>query len=311
MASNGTVPTTTTVHSGGPAVELPPAKVRLIQEINFGASVDRRLASMRDLVLRMPPTSRVARSHEMSAGNETANVLVLPEMWPVGFFNFSGYEEFANQYFHDFEELLKELSSSFDCWIFGGSAPYRAGDAYYNRSVVISPGGEARYFDKLHLFPYKSREADILTRGTQLVAFDSPLGQTGVLTCFDLRFPEAFRALRRQGCEAYVVVAAWPKPRLRHWKALLVARAIENQAWVIGVNGHGLDFGTELGGGSMIVAPDGTAVTELTDESHSQVVEVSPGSPGRLRENFPFNDSTISELLENASTFPISSTAAR
>ena len=283
----------------------------MIQKVNFGASVDHRLNNMMDLILRTSPTPHTDSNRDASTKVETSNVLVLPEMWPVGFFNFDKYQDFADKHFHRFETFLKEISSSLKCWVFGGSGPYRVGESYYNRAVAMSPAGDTYYFDKLHLFAYKSREAEILTSGRQLVAFDSPLGKTGMLTCFDLRFPEAFRALREQGCEAYVVVAAWPKTRLRHWKALLIARAIENQAWVIGVNGHGLDFGTELGGGSMIVAPDGRTITELTDESQSQIVTISPDTPRQIREEFPFNDSTIPELLGALSTFPISSSVAK
>lgn len=311
MDSKGASRTASSVHPEDAAVESPLVKIRLIQEVNFGASAEQRLNGMRDMVLRPPSTSDLHISQESSTENGTFNVIVLPEMWPVGFFNFSKYREFANKHFMRFESLIKYVSSSLNCWVFGGSAPYRSGGSYYNRSVIVSPDGDTHYFDKLHLFPYKSQEADILTRGTQLVAFDSPLGKTGILTCFDLRFPEAFRTLRQQNCEAYVVVAAWPKPRLRHWKALLIARAIENQAWVIGVNGHGLDFGTELGGGSTIVAPDGTVVLELADEPQSQLVEFSPGLPGKLRGEFPFNDSTLPHLLGSASTFPIAKSAPR
>ena len=232
-------------------------------------------------------------------------MVVLPEMWPVGFFNFEGYRSFAHELFDDYHDLIGELSSTLGCWVFGGSGPFASGDEYVNRSVVASPAGNYYYFDKLHLFTYQSREAEVLTPGSTLVAFDGPLGRTGILTCFDLRFPESFRALRRQGCEAFVIVAAWPEPRVAHWKALLLARAIENQAWVIGVNGCGVDFGTALGGGSMIVAPDGTVVTELADEPVSQDVEISAALTGRVRAQFPFHESTIADLLEQPSTFPI------
>lgn len=304
--------TTSTPTSGpprGPKIEPHLVGIRLVQEVNFGPSAEQRLSGMRDLLLPALLSTSPPEGREIHSEDETQFILVLPEMWPVGFFNFNEYREFANKYFNRFEALLHDISSSLKCWVFGGSAPYRMGDSYYNRSVALSPTGDAHYFDKLHLFAYKSQEADILTRGAQLVAFNSPLGKTGVLTCFDLRFPEAFRTLREQGCAAYVIVAAWPKPRLQHWKTLLVARAIENQAWVIGVNGHGLDFGTELGGGSMIVAPDGAIVTELADESHSQSVYISPNFPMRIRETFPFNDSRIPDLIGTTPTFPVSTSA--
>ncbi|WP_374999845.1 nitrilase-related carbon-nitrogen hydrolase [Aeromicrobium sp. CTD01-1L150] len=276
-------------------------RIRMVQQVAFGESPRHRMAAMRRALLAAPFPDPAAPD----APRGVQNVLVLPEMWPVGFFNFDAYRTFAHDLFEDYEQLVVELAGTMDCWVFGGSAPFASGETYHNRSVVASPAGELRHFDKLHLFAYQSREAEILTPGSALVAFESPLGSTGILTCFDLRFPESFRALRRQGCEAFVVVAAWPLPRVAHWKALLVARAIENQAWVVGVNGCGEDFGTQLGGGSMIVAPDGTVVADLADEPSSQDVVVSASLTHRVREQYPFHDSIIADLLEKPTTFAV------
>jgi predicted amidohydrolase len=260
---------------------------------------------MREHVLARPFAESEDVPHQQPFSDNVENVLVLPEMWPVGFFNFDGYQSFANRHYDEYHQLLGELSRTLNCWTFGGSAPFRRGEEYFNRSVVMSPAGACHYFDKLHLFAYRSREAEILSRGSRLVAFASPLGMTGVLTCFDLRFPESFRALRAKGCQAFVIVAAWPKQRVAHWKALLVARAIENQAWVIGVNGSGEDFGTELGGGSMIVGPDGSVVLDLVDESASQGAVIAAGLADQIRAEFPFHDSAIPDLLGHSSAFPV------
>lgn len=270
-------------------------QVRMIQEVAFGADPQDRFAGMRALIERLGS----------DPAGEDSGVLVLPEMWPVGFFNFDGYRDFADRHFTDYQEFVRTVSATSKCWTFGGSAPCRVGDAYVNRSVVSSPSGDLYTFDKLHLFAHQSREAEVLTRGDTLVAFDGPFGETGILTCFDLRFPECFRPLRDAGCEAFVVVAAWPAPRVSHWKALLRARAIENQAWVIGVNATGEDFGTDLGGGSMVIGPDGSVVADLTDEPVSDLIDVDPGLPRRVRAQFPFHASTIGGLLGHAATFPI------
>ncbi|MGJ9421083.1 nitrilase-related carbon-nitrogen hydrolase [Aeromicrobium sp. CF3.5] len=283
-----------------PSQELP-VRIRMVQQVAFGESPRHRLVAMRRALLASPFPDPAAPE----APQGVQNVLVLPEMWPVGFFNFDGYRSFAHDLFDDYQQLVVELAASMGCWVFGGSAPYANGEQFHNRSVVASPEGELHYFDKLHLFAYQSREAEILTAGSTLVAFQSPLGNTGILTCFDLRFPESFRALRWQGCEAFVVVAAWPLPRVAHWKALLVARAIENQAWVVGVNGCDVDFGTELGGGSMIVAPDGTVVADLVDEPRSEDVIVSASLTARVREQFPFHDSILPNLMDQPMSFPI------
>ena len=282
-----------------------PVHVRLVQQVALGTSSEERLSRMRERVLATSFPEPRAGSRDHHASNDAQNLLVLPEMWPVGFFNFDEYRSFADNYYDDFHILIDEFSKTLNCWTFGGSAPFKRGEEYFNRSVVMSPTGGCHYFDKLHLFAYRSREAEILTGGSRLVAFDSPLGMTGVLTCFDLRFPESFRALRERGCQAFVIVAAWPKQRVAHWKALLVARAIENQAWVIGVNGSGVDFGTELGGGSMIVGPDGAVALELTDEAASQCIAIAAELTNQTRAQFPFHDSAIPDLLGHSSAFPV------
>lgn len=276
-----------------------PVRIRIVQQVATGESPRQRMDVMREAVLADPFPSPEA------APERVENVVVLPEMWPVGFFNFDGYQPFAREFFGEYQQLVVELASTLDAWVFGGSAPAQVGSEYRNRSVVSSPSGDLHHFDKLHLFTYQSREAEVLTAGSSLVAFDTPLGRTGILTCFDLRFPEAFRALRRDSCDAFVVTAAWPAPRVAHWKALLVARAIENQAWVVGVNGTGVDFGTELGGGSMVVAPDGTVLTNLDDEAQSPDVLISASLARQVRDQMPFHRSTLPALLERLSTFSI------
>jgi omega-amidase len=115
--------------------------------------------------------------------------------------------------------------------------------------------------------------------------------------CYDLRFPELFRAGLDKGAEAYALGACWPKTRQHHWRALLIARAIENQAFVLGVNRVGTDpngafgNGLEYIGGSLVVGPTGEIVGELGAEEAVLSVEVDAGAVRRWREKFPaWND---------------------
>lgn len=111
--------------------------------------------------------------------------------------------------------------------------------------------------------------------------------------CYDLRFPELFRLGLDQGAEAYALGACWPKSRQHHWRALLIARAIENQAFVLGVNRVGRDpngafgGGLEYVGGSMVVCPTGEIVGELGAEEKVLSVEIDVGAVKRWREKFP------------------------
>jgi omega-amidase len=111
--------------------------------------------------------------------------------------------------------------------------------------------------------------------------------------CYDLRFPELFRIGLDQGAQAYALGACWPKSRQHHWRALLIARAIENQAFVFGVNRVGKDpngafgGGLEYAGGSIVVSPTGEIVGELGAEEAVLSVEIDPGAVKRWREKFP------------------------
>jgi predicted amidohydrolase len=109
-----------------------------------------------------------------------------------------------------------------------------------------------------------------------------------LVTCYDLRFPELFRSLTAAGAEAFVVPAGWPARRIEHWRVLLRARAIENQAWVLGVNGVGEHAGVVLGGRSAVIDPWGEVVVEaLPDRECLVVAELVTDAVGQTRASFP------------------------
>ena len=147
----------------------------------------------------------------------------------------------------------------------GGSQLYRVGgrrDACArrrgrNEAVAFGPdGSETARYCKLHPFSYAG-ETDHYAPGAEVVTFDWEGITVAPLICYDLRFPEAFRAAVRKGAELYAVIANWPEPREQHWAALLDARAIENQAYVLGVNRVGSDPNTAYAGRSRIIDPRG------------------------------------------------------
>ena len=107
------------------------------------------------------------------------------------------------------------------------------------------------------------------------------------LVCYDLRFPEAFRRATVAGANLLLVIANWPTPRLAHWTQLLIARAIENQAYVVGVNRCGADPQVPYPGGSVVIDPRGQIITQLDSK------------PGVLRA-----DLKLAELLEYRQAFP-------
>jgi len=119
-----------------------------------------------------------------------------------------------------------------------GSMLESDGDEHiYNTSLLIDARGEiiARY-RKIHLFSYGSKERRSLAPGSDVVVVDTPFGMIGMSICYDLRFPELYRALVKKGAEIIVCPAAWPYPRLEHWLILNRARAIEEQCYLVSCN---------------------------------------------------------------------------
>jgi predicted amidohydrolase len=135
--------------------------------------------------------------------------------------------------------------------------------------------------------------AAAVSGATDARATDSPRLKVCPAICYDLRFPELFRLGLDQGAEAFALGACWPKTRQHHWRALLIARAIENQAFVFGVNRVGQDpngafgNGLEYIGGSIVVGPTGDVLGELGAEEAVMSVEIDPGAVKRWREKFP------------------------
>ena len=108
------------------------------------------------------------------------------------------------------------------------------------------------------------------------------------LVCYDLRFPEAFRASVRKGADLFPVIASWPRARIAHWTALLRARAIENQAIVVGVNRCGADPKLDYPGKSAIFGPDGAVLAEAGETEGILAAEAEPAVVSAYRKELPF-----------------------
>ncbi|MGB8310731.1 MAG: nitrilase-related carbon-nitrogen hydrolase [Halobacteriota archaeon] len=137
----------------------------------------------------------------------------------------------------------------------------------YNTSILIDPSGSivAKY-RKIHLFAYHSKERYFLKPGQDIIVADTDIGTVGLSICYDIRFPELYRALIKRGAEIIVCPAAWPYPRLEHWVTFNKARAIEEQCYFISCNQVGAPLPTQTFlGHSMIVDPWGTVVASGGD----------------------------------------------
>ncbi len=142
-----------------------------------------------------------------------------------------------------------------------------------NCAVIVSPeGGIVAEYEKVHPFSF-GREAEHYSGGSRLAIAHCSEACICPLICYDLRFPELWRlaAIAEPAAEAFTIGASWPAARQNHWRSLCIARAIENQAWVIAVNRCGNDPYLAYAGGSLIVSPRGEIVAEA--DSQPQVIQ--------------------------------------
>jgi predicted amidohydrolase len=175
------------------------------------------------------------------------------------------------------QRFLGDAAREFGLWIVGGTLPIEAGDDehVFNSSLVYAPSGAcvARY-DKIHLFFFDNGrerfdERRVIAPGGEPVCFDLPsrdghAWRIGLSVCYDLRFPELYRTLMKQGTDLLLVPSAFTHTTgAAHWELLLRARAVENLAWVVApAQGGTHENGRQTWGQSMIVDPWGTVVAQ-------------------------------------------------
>ncbi|HUL31847.1 MAG TPA: nitrilase-related carbon-nitrogen hydrolase, partial [Thermodesulfobacteriota bacterium] len=136
-------------------------------------------------------------------------------------------------------------------------------------------------------FSYESEEAEILTPGTSITVISTGLGNFGLATCYDLRFPELFRKMIDGGAEFFLISSAWPASRLEHWVLLNRTRALENLSCLISSNGVGIDRGTKFIGHSLVVDPWGEIMARGNDEEGVVWGEVNRDIVLKARSEFP------------------------
>lgn len=226
-----------------------------------------------------------ARDALRRAADGGADIMLLPELWA------SGYDlENASQYasplgdgwFKKMGELAQEAGIAL-----GGSLIEVEGDKYFNTFVLLDKTGtQLGYYRKSHLFDL-IEEKKYFQAGNQLAVINSPWGRLGLALCYDLRFPELFRAYALQGVETILLVAEWPQRRIAHWDALLLARAIENQCFIAAVNKVGSSKGEELGGNSAVISPMGETLVQPLATPGVYLAEIDPEETTKIRRWMP------------------------
>lgn len=221
-------------------------------------------------------------------------VVVLPEMFSTGFS--MAPEKLAEQMNGETVEWMRATAKAHRI-ILSGSLIIEEDGQYYNRFIWMQPDGTCCTYDKRHLFSYAGEDAHY-SRGSRKLIVQVNGWRICPLICYDLRFPAWARNV--PGCEydVLIYVANWPERRSLAWKTLLQARAIENQAYCIGVNRVGRD-GKDIAysGDSSVFDPLGETLWQHSDTEAVHTVQLSRRKLEETRSQFPF--------LRDADTFLI------
>lgn len=241
--------------------------------------------------------TRRARAAELvrdQAG--AADLVVLPELWPTGAFAYQDFAAEAEALDGPTYEVMAKAARDAGVWLHAGSIVERAtgeeGGPLYNTSLVFSPEGELTHtYRKIHRFGFDRGEATLMAAGEELVTVPLPYGSEGTVlglaTCYDLRFPELFRALVDRGAGVFVLPAGWPERRRAHWTLLARARAVENQAYVLACGTAGTHAGVEQAGHSIVVDPWGEVLAQAGAGEEVLTVTLDPARILTTREQFP------------------------
>ncbi len=225
-----------------------------------------KVASIQMSVVEGDKTVTIDKAVENIHRCEGIDLIILPEIWNVGFMSFDHYVSEAEDRNGQTLTRLREAAKKIGAYLHTGSFVEKINGNYYNSSYLVSPGGDVlANYRKVHLFGYNSKETQILTPGDTVAVAETPIGKIGLATCYDLRFPELFRVMAERGAEIFLVCSAWPYPRLEHWLMLNRVRALENQCFLISSNSVGMNQGIQFVGHSMISDPWGTILASAGD----------------------------------------------
>ena len=213
------------------------------------------------------------------------SLVVLPEMFGSGFsMNLAATRQGPER---KDEAFLAEIAREHGVFVAGGVVSSASAAMGRNEAVVFSPHGTlvARY-TKIHPFSLGG-EAQGHEAGSEIVTFAWGDFVVAPFICYDLRFPEIFRAAALRGASLFVVMALWPVKRQQHWLTLLQARAIENQAYVVGVNRVGSEPNFSYAGRSVVVDPHGVIIADAGEREHVLAAAIESEIVAAWRRDFP------------------------
>ena len=218
------------------------------------------------------------------AAADGARLVVLSEMFSTGFV--VDRDDIGEPVGGPSSSFLSSMATELDVWVCGSCPEVADGDHRpYNSFVVAAPDGTQHRYSKIHPFTYGGEDKHFRA-GDAHVTIDIDGIRTSLFVCYDLRFADEFWALAHD-TDLYLVPANWPQSRREHWMSLLRARAIENQAWVVGVNRVGTGGNLDYVGDSRIIDPLGNE-TIAGNGPGIILADVTAESVRATRERFPF-----------------------
>ncbi|MBH5317900.1 carbon-nitrogen family hydrolase [Paenibacillus sp. GSMTC-2017] len=244
-------------------------------EINFG--------KLRDLL------------EEVVQSEKKPDVIMFPEMWNTGY-ALTEIEVLADSDGMRTKKFLSSFSKEHNVYIIGGSIAEKKTDGVYNTIYAFDRDGNTiADYSKIHLFRLMDEEK-FLKAGAKHGKLEIEGEQAGMMICYDIRFPELTRTLALGGAKILFVPAEWPHPRLHHWRTLLMARAIENQMYVVACNRMGKSGETNFFGHSLVIDPWGEIVAEAGEEETILYADIDLDLVDQVRTRIPVFEDRRPEL---------------
>ncbi|MCD8842354.1 carbon-nitrogen family hydrolase [Staphylococcus arlettae] len=231
--------------------------------------------------------------------NSETDVVVLPEMWNQGY-ALSQLDILADNDLQRSYNFIAQLAKMYQVDIVAGSVANKKDGKIFNTAfTVLKDQILINSYDKTHLVPMLD-EPTYLTAGSTVpenFQLSSGVAVTQII-CYDLRFPELLRYPARTGAKIAFYVAQWPAVRLDHWRALLQARAIENDIFIVACNSCGDDGNTEYAGHSMVISPNGEIIAEASNLEKRVSVTLNISEVNQQRQNIPVFDNLRLDLYK-------------
>jgi len=219
--------------------------------------------------------------------NSDVDLLIFPEMTLTGFSMRS--EKFAEEIEGESFAYFTSLAEKFECDVIAGLIENKSGQ-YFNTLIHIEKSGKLKnHYHKIHPFSYSDEDKHFSAGDKPAITW---LGdwKIGLSICYDLRFPELYRFYAKENVHLIINIANWPDTRIEHWRALLKARAIENQCFVAGVNRVGKDPELNYTGFSCVYDPMGKEIVAVENEERIIFAEIQKTEVEDVRGRLPFLD---------------------